>query len=316
MMRLLAVISTAGSLLLGATTTAVAADPPVTLTGTLRLGEPGQKPYSAIKPAAEWNGTLALDLDFNGWNPAQREWFLSHGYAIGGVARTQNVSAYEIHQYIDRNWGTYQPPAASPQSAGAGGASKEIASNERVLVRDVTWSAGSPRPLSHTDETVLVFLQGGTLKVTRADGTTTTITHKTGDVVVEPKGAGDTREAVGTPVRTVVVALHDKVVPPLANPSGLPEAFPRPGSKKVLENARIAVWDYNFVPGEASPMHFHSRDVVTIYTDDGAVTSTTPQGDTTVNEHFPGEIRFNPRNRTHTEKLTRGKVHIIVVELK
>ena len=114
MMRLLAVISTAGSLLLGATTTAVAADHPVTLTGTLRLGGPGQKPYSVIKPA-EWNGP-----------PAQREWFLSHGYAIGGMARTQNVSAYEIHQYIDRNWGTYQPPAASPQSAGAGGASRRL----------------------------------------------------------------------------------------------------------------------------------------------------------------------------------------------
>jgi hypothetical protein len=77
-----------------------AAEPPVTLAGTLRMGEPGQTPYSVLKPAG-WNGTLVLDLDFNGWSPTQRQWFLEQGYAIGGMARTQNQSAYEIHQYID-----------------------------------------------------------------------------------------------------------------------------------------------------------------------------------------------------------------------
>ena len=86
--------------LLGSPIPAVAADPPTSLSGTLRMGEPGQKPYAVIKPA-EWNGTLVLDLDFNGWNAVQKEWFLGHGYAIGGMARMQNVTAYEIHQYID-----------------------------------------------------------------------------------------------------------------------------------------------------------------------------------------------------------------------
>ena len=65
-----------------------------------RPGEPGQTPYSVLKPAS-WNGALVLDLDFNGWNATQRQWFLEQGYAIGGMARTQNQSAYEIHQYID-----------------------------------------------------------------------------------------------------------------------------------------------------------------------------------------------------------------------
>ena len=76
------------------------------------------------------------------------------------------------------------------------------------------------------------------------------------------------------------------------------------------------IWDYTFAAGQPSPMHFHSRDVVTIYTEDGAVTSTTPGGEAVVNEHYPGEAKFNPRNRTHTEVLSRGKVHIIAVELK
>jgi quercetin dioxygenase-like cupin family protein len=87
-------------------------------------------------------------------------------------------------------------------------------------------------------------------------------------------------------------------------------------ARRRLETARVLVWDYTFVEGQPSPMHFHPRDVVTIYTEEGAVTATTPQGVQTVNNHHPGEVVFNQRNRAHTEQLSRGKVHIISVELK
>src|SRR5947208_3414358 len=46
--------------------------------------------------------------------------------------------------------------------------------------------------------------------------------------------------------RVAMVVLKDKVVPPVPNESGYPDSFPRPGSKKVLENNRVAVWDYTF----------------------------------------------------------------------
>ena len=68
--------------------------------------------------------------------------------------------------------------------------------------------------------------------------------------------------------------------------------------------------------GQPTPMHFHSRDVVTIYTDDGAVTSTTPAGDTVTNEPFFGEFKFNPRDPPHTESHTRGKVHTLIDDIK
>ncbi|WP_179719156.1 hypothetical protein [Petropleomorpha daqingensis] len=89
---------TASVLLGGASTAAAATD--VSVKGVLHQGERGQVVYEAIKPAS-WNGTLVLDLDFNNWNPAQRQWFLSHGYAIGGNQRTQNETAYELHDYVD-----------------------------------------------------------------------------------------------------------------------------------------------------------------------------------------------------------------------
>jgi pimeloyl-ACP methyl ester carboxylesterase len=44
-----------------------------------------------------------LDLDFapGGYSTAQRTWFLERGYAIGGIQRTQNETAYELKQYVD-----------------------------------------------------------------------------------------------------------------------------------------------------------------------------------------------------------------------
>ena len=33
--------------------------------------------------------------------------------------------------------------------------------------------------------------------------------------------------------------------------SGHPDAFPREGSKKVLDNSRVQVWDYSWTPGKS-----------------------------------------------------------------
>src|SRR4051794_7110928 len=77
-----------------------ATDTQVRVAGTLHAGTPFQVVYEAIKPV-DWNGTLVLDLDFNTWPAAQRQWFLDHGYAIGGSQRTKNKTAYEIKGYVD-----------------------------------------------------------------------------------------------------------------------------------------------------------------------------------------------------------------------
>ena len=114
----------------------------------------------------------------------------------------------------------------------------------------------------------------------------------------------------------ILITLKDFKQAPLANKSGYPLAFPRPGSKKVFENARVIIWDYAWTPGEATPMHFHDKDVVVFYLEDGDLQSTTPAGEKTVNPYKPGMARFNLRDRTHTETLIRGKQHAIITELK
>jgi len=116
--------------------------------------------------------------------------------------------------------------------------------------------------------------------------------------------------------RTVVVELKDHALPPLANTSGYPLAFPRPHARKLLENDEVVVWDYVWRPHDPSPMHFHDKDTLVVYEATGALQSTTPDGKSTVNENKFADIRFNRRDRTHTELLIRGRGHAVITELK
>jgi hypothetical protein len=114
----------------------------------------------------------------------------------------------------------------------------------------------------------------------------------------------------------LVIGLKDHPVVPIENTAGYPLAFPRPGSKKMLKNARAVVWDYAWSPGVATPMHFHDKNVVAVYLDDGVLQSTSLDGTVVVNPHTAGSATFNRRDRTHTETLVRGNQHAIITELK
>jgi|SRR5450631_805482 hypothetical protein len=125
---------------------------------------------------------------------------------------------------------------------------------------------------------------------------------------------GDTPGKAGQ--RTVVVELKDHALPPIANSTGYPLAFPRPHVKKLLENDKVVVWDYVWRPKEPTPMHFHDKDTLVVFEATGALQSTSPDGKSLVNEYTFGDIRFNRRDRTHTELLLRGHGHAVITELK
>jgi hypothetical protein len=63
-------------------------------------------------------------------------------------------------------------------------------------------------------------------------------------------------------------------------------------------------------------MHFHDKDVVVVYLDNGALKSTTPDGKSTVNEISFGLTKFNARDRSHTEEVVRGNARAVMMELK
>jgi len=102
----------------------------------------------------------------------------------------------------------------------------------------------------------------------------------------------------------------------MENKTKYPNAFPRPGVKKVLENDRVIVWDYTWTPAKPTPMHFHDKDVVVVYVENGELRSTTPDGKSDANAISFGLVRFNRRDRTHSEELTKGSARAIIIELK
>ncbi len=126
--------------------------------------------------------------------------------------------------------------------------------------------------------------------------------------------AGDTVGEAGS--RTVIVELKDHPVAPIPNNSGYPNAYPRPHIEKILENDRVIVWRYRWNLGEPTPMHFHDKDVVVVYLEDSALKSTEPDGKSVLNEYRSGDIRFNRRDRTHTELLVRDAGSAVITELK
>jgi hypothetical protein len=125
---------------------------------------------------------------------------------------------------------------------------------------------------------------------------------------------GDTPGKAGE--RTVIVELKDHAVSPIANTTGYPLAFPRPHARKLLENDKVIVWDYTWRPKEPTPMHFHDKDALVVFEATGALQSTTPDGKGVTNEFKFGDIRFNSRDRTHTELLLSGRQHAVITELK
>ncbi len=188
--------------------------------------------------------------------------------------------------------------------------------NPEVLVLDLHLAKGQATPMSSaTFDTVILYASGGEVRSEAAKAAATTERHTFGDAVFIPKGKG-VREVAGTePVHLVVVTLK---APPsrIANPGGLPLAFPRPGAVKRLENDRVVVWNFTWRKNVPTPMHFHDKDVVLAYRYDATLRSTALDGMFVDNTYKAGEVRFNKGDRVHSELLLTDRQSAVMMELK
>ena len=200
----------------------------------------------------------------------------------------------------------------------ANAAPAPVIDNDEVTVTDLALAQGQSGPATPKDEdTVVMFLEGGRIRTVTADGKSHTVVRRFGDAVFVPKGAQAVDTVVGGgPAHEIVVALKNRAMPRVANTSGLPMAFPRPGSVKRLENRRVVVWRYTWGPDIPTPVHFHDKDVVVAYRYDGTLASTTPDGKVTNNAYKAGEIHFNKAGRIHSERLTTARQSAVMMELK
>jgi hypothetical protein len=194
---------------------------------------------------------------------------------------------------------------------------KNVIDNARVAVTDIKLAQGESAPATPQDrDSVILYLEGGRFR-TLSNGKIHSVTRKFGDAVFVPRGSAafDTLESAA-PAHEILVELKDAAVPPIANTSGYPDAFPRPGSVKMLDNDRVTAWHYSWTRGVPTRMHFHAKEVVVSYRYDGALKSVTPDGKAVVNPYKAGEIHFNKANRTHYEELMDARQSAVILELK
>jgi hypothetical protein len=187
-----------------------------------------------------------------------------------------------------------------------------VIDNARVTVRDIPLEQGKAGPvIQHAGDYVVLYVKGGQIRA--ADGKTAA--HADGSAIAGHGGTTSDAATAG-PAHEVVVELKDAPSNTVPNTTGLPPAFPRPGSKKVLETDKVRVWNYKWLPGKPTPMHFHNTEVVVIYLHDGDVASTAPDGTKSVNHRKAGDIVYNLANRSHAEELVKGEQAGIMLELK
>lgn len=187
-----------------------------------------------------------------------------------------------------------------------------VIDNGRVTVRDILLKPGQPGPtIEHVGDYVILYVTGGRIRHT--DGSSQILVAGSATA----GHGGMTRDtALDTDVHEVVVELKDSPSNTVPNTTGLPPGFPRPGARKVFENDRVRVWNYTWLPGKPTPMHFHNTEVVVVYLGNGDILATTLDGKKTITHHNRGDIVFNLANRSHSEELVQGDMSGIMLELK
>jgi hypothetical protein len=195
-------------------------------------------------------------------------------------------------------------------------AARMLFENDRVEVWDVTWPKGQPTAMhEHPVDQLSMTLVGGTKRVTRLGGGAPTVgKSERGQIVFTPRGTVHMEEGVSdVPERKIMIQV--KGSQPASDSTA--NAAPREGATKLLENARVIVWDYVWKAGLKTSLLKDNRDSVLVFLDGGVVRSVTDSGSSNDTARSPDEVVYIPHGAdTKTEEAVRGSPRAIIVELK
>jgi quercetin dioxygenase-like cupin family protein len=115
----------------------------------------------------------------------------------------------------------------------------------------------------------------------------------------------------------ILVALASVALMTSLEAQDLPPGFPRDGSKKVLENSRVIIWDATWPKGKAVVLHQHPVDYLSVTLVEGVVKVTGRDGTSSLATAPFGAVRFNRAGTTHSEEgVSDQQRRAIMVELK
>lgn len=174
------------------------------------------------------------------------------------------------------------PLAASAQDLVA--VAPELAKVEyedaRVRVVRLHIPANATLPMHDRPRRVVVSLTPNKVRLTRADGTTSTTRTEAGTFAWSEPAVRSVVN-LGEAVENIVIELKQASEParavsaPPATPP--PEFLSEPRHRWVFENQYVRVYDVRIPPGEATEFHRHAYDQLTVYVS-GGTTSTQVEG--------------------------------------
>ena len=205
---------------------------------------------------------------------------------------------------------TYPPPFPRKDAV-------QLIENDRVEIWDVTWPKGQPTAMhEHPYDQISITLTPGTIKVTRPDGNSSVGQSKLPSATFVRKGTVHAEEGMSDiPQHKIMVELKPSTSTAAIPAAGPPDAFPREGAVKLLDNDRAVVWDFTWKPGQPTPRHLDYLDSVTIFLEGGTLRSVASQTSEAVRK--AGDVVYSPAGtEAHTEEAVSGSPRAIVVELK
>jgi hypothetical protein len=137
-----------------------------------------------------------------------------------------------------------------------------------------------------------------------------------GDALFQPRGVIHIEELVGDTARSIAIELKDGPVAARPRNTSASEGFPREGARLVVENERVALWDYTWRADRPVGLHVHNRDTVLVPVSAGEIRVQFRNGETRISRLVPGEVMYFSGADAHSEEAIAGSPRAIVVELK
>ena len=120
----------------------------------------------------------------------------------------------------------------------------------------------------------------------------------------------------------LLVAIGSLALGALGVAQSYPHAFPRVGTKQLIDNARVTVWEVNWKHDVPQPVHRHKYDMAGVYLRYAPIRVTLPDGTATPpGDAFPvPRPYFQPKGITHKEEAVGASTDperlAIMVDLK
>jgi len=195
----------------------------------------------------------------------------------------------------------------------------KLLDTDRITIWDIVWPKGQPTALHrHVYDQVGTYYATGGRLITTPDGAARSTTTAVGSLSTTRKGTTHVEEGTtDPPLRAVFIELKQETasgLPPSA--SADPAPFPRDGATRILDDERVAAWDYTWPSGARGLRYQPSRETVIVWLGDGKVRVTGRDGAATVSDVKPGTMRHLPAGSNEMVEVVGGAPRTILFQLK